>query len=51
MLEQIGTRSLSLVEPDDREGDDWDYIQSFAEAINKKFALEIMRQTRHSARS
>lgn len=42
MFAQIGTRCLGLVIPEDRQEDDWEAIQTFADAINKKFAAQVM---------
>lgn len=43
-FERLGTRCLSLSEPEDRNEDEWAALQAFADALNKKFNKAIIGQ-------
>ena len=45
-FETLGTRCLGVVAPEDRQEDEWTSLQMFADALNKKFNKDIMRQLR-----
>lgn len=43
-FEHLATRCLSLSEPEDRNEEEWSALQSFADALNKKFNKAIVGQ-------
>lgn len=50
-FERLGTHCLSLVAPEDRVEDEWNALQTFADAINKKIGRAVMRQDTHTTKT